>query len=90
MREQPEPEAVESAQEADYLTFTSSSTVRNLTEALGERMPSGARVVSIGPVTSETAREAGLHVEVEAVDVVALGLDLDGLVEALLGDAREG
>ena len=31
--------AVEAAQSADYVTFTSSSTVRNLTEALGERFP---------------------------------------------------
>ena len=85
VRELPEPEAVEAAQEADYLTFTSSSTVRNLTEALGERMPRGARVVSIGPVTSEAARVAGLRVDVEAERQ-----DIDGLVAALLRDARQG
>ena len=39
VREQPDPEAVEAAQGADYVTFTSSSTVRNLVEALGERLP---------------------------------------------------
>ncbi len=61
VREEPEPEAVEAAQDADYVTFTSSSTVRNLTEALGERFPGGARVVSIGPITSEAARDAGPH-----------------------------
>ncbi len=55
VREQPSPEAVEAAQSADYVTFTSSSTVRNLTEALGERFPKDARIVSIGPVTSEAA-----------------------------------
>ena len=53
VREQPETEAVEAAQSADYVTFTSSSTVRNLTEALATRFPSTARIVSIGPVTSE-------------------------------------
>jgi len=82
VREEPVPEAVEAAQGADYVTFTSSSTVRNLTEALGDRFPRAARVVSIGPVTSETARDAGLEVHVEAERH-----DVDGLVEALLADA---
>ncbi|HWP33774.1 MAG TPA: uroporphyrinogen-III C-methyltransferase [Solirubrobacterales bacterium] len=82
VREQPDPEAVEAAQDADYVTFTSSSTVRNLTEALGERFPRAARVVSIGPVTSEAVRAAGL-----AVDVEAERHDVDGLLAALLADA---
>ena len=60
--EDPSPEAIDAAQDADYVTFTSSSTVRNLVGSLGRRMPSHARVVSIGPVTSEAAREAGLEV----------------------------
>jgi uroporphyrinogen III methyltransferase/synthase len=80
--EDPDPEAVNAAQDADYVTFTSSSTVRNLLGAVGERFPNGARVVSIGPVTSETAREAGLEVHVEAERH-----DPEGLVEALLADA---
>jgi uroporphyrinogen III methyltransferase / synthase len=84
VREEPAPEAVEAAQDADYVTFTSSSTVRNLTEALGGRFPHGARVVSIGPVTSETARAAGLEVNVEAERH-----DVDGLLAALLADARD-
>ena len=46
-------------------------------------MPAGARVVSIGPVTSETAREQGLTVDVEAERH-----DIDGLVDALVEDAR--
>jgi uroporphyrinogen III methyltransferase/synthase len=83
VREQPAPEAVEAAQSADYVTFTSSSTVRNLTEALGDRFPREARIVSIGPVTSEAAREAGLEVHVEADRH-----DVDGLVEALLEDVK--
>jgi uroporphyrinogen-III synthase len=40
--------------------------------------------VSIGPVTSATARELGLHVDVEASRH-----DIDGLVDALVADARE-
>jgi uroporphyrinogen III methyltransferase/synthase len=82
VREQPDPGAVEAAQGADYVTFTSSSTVANLTEALGDRFPADARVVSIGPVTSEAARAAGLTVDVEAERH-----DIDGLLAALLSDA---
>ncbi len=82
VREQPSPEAVEVAQFADYVTFTSSSTVRNLTDALGDRFPKDARIVSIGPVTSEAARNADLEVHVEATRH-----DVDGLVHALVTDA---
>ena len=82
VREEPSAEAIEAAQSADYVTFTSSSTVRNLTEALGDRFPHGARIVSIGPVTSEAARDAGLEVDVEAERH-----DIDGLLAALLADA---
>lgn len=82
VREEPGAEAIEAARSADYVTFTSSSTVRNLTEALGDRFPRNARVVSIGPVTSEAAREAGLEVHVEAERH-----DVDGLLTALLTDA---
>jgi uroporphyrinogen III methyltransferase / synthase len=80
--EEPDPEAVEAASSADYVTFTSSSTVRNFVAAIGGGFPEGARVVSIGPVTSEAARESGLTVDAEAASH-----DPDGLVEALLADA---
>ena len=82
VREQPGAEEIEAAQSADYLTFTSSSTVTNLSEALGDRFPSNARIVSIGPITSETIRARGLEVDVEAERH-----DVDGLLEALLRDA---
>ncbi len=84
VREQPGDEAIEAAQSADYVTFTSSSTVANLTAALGDRFPAAARVVSIGPVTSEAARAAGLEVHVEAERH-----DVDGLLAALLEDAAK-
>jgi uroporphyrinogen III methyltransferase/synthase len=77
--EEPDPAALERAREADFVTFTSSSTVRNFIEATGDGVPPGAKVISIGPVTSETAREAGLTVDIEAERH-----DIDGLVEALL------
>jgi uroporphyrinogen III methyltransferase/synthase len=82
VREAPDDDAVAAAQDADYVTFTSSSTVTNLTEALGDRFPAKARIVSIGPITSETVREAGLEVAVEADRH-----DVDGLLTALLADA---
>jgi uroporphyrinogen III methyltransferase / synthase len=68
--------------DADYVTFTSSSTVTRFLDAVGDGVPNGARVVSIGPVTSATARERGLDVHVEAERH-----DIDGLVEALVDDA---
>jgi uroporphyrinogen III methyltransferase/synthase len=70
-------------EEADYVTFTSSSTVRFFCESLGDqRLRDGTRVVSIGPVTSATARELGIEVSVEAGRH-----DIDGLVDALVSDA---
>ncbi len=86
VREETDPELVARAREADYVTFTSSSTVRNYLEAV--RAAGGdagdARVVSIGPVTSATARELGLEVAVEAERH-----DPEGLLAALLADAGE-
>ncbi len=68
---------------ADYLTFTSSSTVRFFLAAAGgaDAIARSSRIVSIGPVTSAELREHGLepHLEAERHDV-------DGLVEALLAD----
>jgi uroporphyrinogen III methyltransferase / synthase len=67
---------------ADYITFTSSSTVTNfLAAASPGTLGDHARVVSIGPATSETLSEHGVRVDVEAVQH-----DIDGVVEALLGD----
>jgi uroporphyrinogen III methyltransferase/synthase len=78
--EQLTEEQLEAAADADYVTFTSSSTVRNFMDAGGRA--NGARVVSIGPVTSATARELGLEVDIEAEQH-----DIDGLIDALLRDA---
>ena len=67
---------------ADYVTFTSSSTVRFLSEAVGDRIELAARLVSIGPVTSDALRERGLQPHVEASRH-----DIDGVVDALVADA---
>jgi uroporphyrinogen III methyltransferase/synthase len=72
----------------DFITFTSSSTVRNFVKLIGpENCPklSGARIVCIGPVTAETARELGLDVEAVA-DVYTI----DGLVAKLVELAEKG
>jgi len=63
--------------EVDAVTFTSSSTVTNFCDAIGplEHCPA---VVSIGPVTSATARARGLRVDAEADPHT-----IDGLVDAL-------
>jgi uroporphyrinogen III methyltransferase/synthase len=82
VREEADPATIAAAADADYVTFTSSSTVRNFVAAVGDGLPESARVVSIGPVTSATAREHGLEVEVEAEQH-----DPAGLVVALLADA---
>jgi uroporphyrinogen III methyltransferase/synthase len=74
---------IAAVERADFITFTSSSTVKFFMDALGERgLPNGARVISIGPITSATARELGLEVHAEASTH-----DIDGLVETLLAEA---
>jgi uroporphyrinogen III methyltransferase/synthase len=62
---------------ADLITFTSSSTVENFL-ALKLPMPPGIKVASIGPVTSKTARDMGLTVDIEAKVY-----DIPGLVAAI-------
>jgi uroporphyrinogen III methyltransferase / synthase len=70
---------------ADFVTFTSASTVRNFLTAvggaaawlaLGESRP---RVVSIGPVTSEELRAFGIAPDVEADEH-----DIGGLIAAII------
>lgn len=64
---------------ADWVTFTSSSTVENFHSLYGKEKLDGVRVASIGPVTSATARRLGIEVAVEAREHT-----VDGLVEAML------
>ena len=71
----------------DVVTFTSSSTVRNLVEMLdGDRAALEASFIAcIGPVTSATARELGLRVDLEATEHT-----VEGLVDALTGHFASG
>jgi uroporphyrinogen-III synthase len=52
------------ARRVDAVTFTSSSTVTNFCQALGEAdvaaLLAGATIACIGPITAETARAQGL------------------------------
>jgi len=70
------------ADEVDWVTFTSSSTVRNFLEIIGLEKLAGKKLklASIGPVTSATIEKAGLRIDVEAEEYT-----IPGLVEAILG-----
>jgi uroporphyrinogen-III synthase len=81
----------------DMLTFTSSSTVRNFmlwlmqcdTGVANSFMRSVTqdaqpKIASIGPITSQTAREFGLDVHIEAQEFT-----IAGLVEAIMRDEEK-
>jgi uroporphyrinogen III methyltransferase/synthase len=74
---------LQAAREADYITFTSSSTVRFFLQAAGgdAGLSEHTRIVSIGPVTTQTLLEAGLHAHVQAERH-----DIDGVLDAILAD----
>lgn len=67
----------------NVVTFTSSSTVKNFVELLGNsrttRVFDGIKMASIGPVTSATLRELGLR-----VDIAAREFTIPGLVYAIV------
>ena len=68
------------ARKPDCITFTSSSTVQNFLAVAGAETLAGVKVVSIGPVTSKTARGLGIEISAEAQPYT-----VDGLVSAILG-----
>ena len=71
----------------DAVTFTSSSTARNLFALLGDDAPvlrRGAQLFSIGPITTGTLADAGCTDVHEAEEYT-----IDGLVECLCGYYRE-
>ena len=72
-------DALERVAAADFVTFTSASTVRHLATAAGGSLPSGPRLASIGPATSAALREHGREPDLEADPHTP-----DGLVDALL------
>lgn len=65
--------------EIDFVTFTSSSTVKNLVQQLSNITPlQHTKIACIGPVTAETARSFALE-----PDIVAEHYTIDGLVHAI-------
>ncbi len=75
----------------DVLTFTSSSTVRYFYRLVREEKdftPDAALVVCIGPITAQTAREAGLHVDAVAHEYTTGGL-VQAVCELLVRQAEE-
>jgi uroporphyrinogen-III synthase len=85
------------ARQLDILTFTSSSTVRNfmhwlrqcetgVADSLISLVKGSARpkIACIGPITSQTAREFGLDVHIEAQEFT-----IAGLVEAITRDEEK-
>ncbi len=85
------------AQKLDILTFTSSSTVRNFMQWLVQcgidvanslirnvTQHAQPKIACIGPITSQTARECGLDVHIEALEFT-----IAGLVEAIIRDEEK-
>ncbi len=84
--EDPDPEVKEAilSGEVDVITFTASSTVHNFVEILGGReairaLPESIRIASIGPITSQTLRDYGMPVHVEAPVYT-----IDGLIRQIV------
>jgi uroporphyrinogen III methyltransferase/synthase len=71
------------AERPDVITFTSSSTVRGFVASLGQANPAealrGVTVACIGPITAQTARQAGLTPQ-----IVAETYTMSGLVQAII------
>jgi uroporphyrinogen-III synthase len=79
--------AAAQATQIDALTFTSSSTVKNLhtlLERAGVPWPAHAKIFSIGPITSGTLRDFDHQPDYEAV-----AHDVPGLVESLIAGLQE-
>jgi uroporphyrinogen III methyltransferase/synthase len=75
--------------EIHYLTFTSSSTVRNFCRLFDDRqelqeLTRNIAVAVIGPITAQTVQEEGL-----SVDVVALENTVPALVDAIITHAGQ-
>jgi uroporphyrinogen-III synthase len=74
------------AKRPHVVTFTSSSTVKNFAQLLGEAKPKSLGILtsSIGPVTSATLRELGFP-----VDIAAKKFTIPGLVAAIVQSFSE-
>ena len=70
-------------EKSDVITFTSSSTVKNFIQLIGKKnmkkIKDKIKIASIGSITSETIKECGLNVDIEAKEYTT-----KGLVEAII------
>ena len=76
-------------QDIQYLTFTSSSTVRNFCQLFADRqemrkLTQDATVACIGPITAQTVQAEGL-----SVDIVAAENTVPALVDAIVAHANQ-
>ena len=69
----------------DYITFTSSSTVKNFIEIIENKLDllKNVKLVSIGPITSNTLKEYGLFPSIEAKKFT-----IEGIKEAILENIK--
>lgn len=68
----------------DYVTFASSSAVKAFTSMVSEENKNCCAHISIGPVTSKTARELGV-----TIDETASTYTAQGIVDVLLAERKE-
>lgn len=91
----PDPDIVQRIADgdADVVTFTSPSTVRNffgmLKTTTADRAARELKAVSIGPVTSEALRRIGIEPFAEAPEHTSAGL-VGALVQAMAGPPTSG
>jgi uroporphyrinogen III methyltransferase/synthase len=69
------------AGEVDVITFTSSSTVTNFVEIMGQGfiLPDHVKIACIGPVTAATAVKAGFQVDIRQEEYT-----MEGLIQSLV------
>ncbi|MPN34531.1 hypothetical protein SDC9_182025 [bioreactor metagenome] len=70
----------------DYITFASSSTVKNFITLIGEenlQQLKNKNIISIGPITSKTIEEYGLEVYKEA-EVATI----DSMIDAISNNEK--
>ncbi|MCM1990042.1 uroporphyrinogen-III C-methyltransferase [Oceanirhabdus seepicola] len=68
----------------DYITFTSSSTVKNFIEIIGDEnigLLDNVKCISIGPITSKTAKELGVKIYREAEES-----SIEGVLETIINE----
>ena len=72
------------SEEADYITFASSSTVTNFVDIIGKEnidKINKLKVISIGPITTKTAKSLNINVYNEA-EVSTI----DGMIDCIMSD----